>query len=237
MLYGLIIELPHVSIYSHTTDEPNGSGFTVADSKTSHQDCSSVNVEVPIVVKDENEAVHESYTPERPTQLALLSVAQHRHTGGIDSTRQRKSAIAPVSSSRNSLPTMTEGYRPPLLLSEGRPPLPPSVKSGSANEDSSSVCTPSVESNVHGHAVSSPTEVSPTNSTGVLPVSSKPSCTGDYSRRPRLCSLRQMSIEESLPADMSEIELLTGDIHSPVLSKAPFKRQKVSFCDVLVGGG
>ncbi len=54
-------------------------------------------------------------------------------------------------------------------------------------------------------------------------------------RRPRLSTLRQNSsdsLSDGLPEDMSEIELLTGDIHSPVLSsrrsRAPFKRQKVS---------
>lgn len=212
-------------MYSHVTDEPTGSGFTVP---TSHSDFSSVGVEVPIVVKDENETLNciddDSHNVERPTHPASLT-AQHCHTG-VGSTRQRRTAIAPLNSSRNSLPTMAEGYRPTLSLSENRPPLPPAGLPGdSANEDCNSVSSPSVQSNVESDdsIVGSPTETS-------NPVSSpKPSSTANHSHRPKLCSLRQISIDrENLPSDMSEIELLTGDIHSPVLSYKSQAPQKVS---------
>lgn len=65
----------------------------------------------------------------------------------------------------------------------------------------------------------------------------EPSPTTGNTRRPRLNTLKQTSLEsfsmENLPEDMSEIELLTGDLHSPVLSsrrsRVPFKRQEVGF--------
>lgn len=70
-----------------------------------------------------------------------------------------------------------------------------------------------------------------------------PSPTTGNTRRPRLQTLRQTSLEsftlENLPEDMSEIELLTGDLHSPVLStrrpRAPLKKQEVGHTLVCLG--
>lgn len=75
--------------------------------------------------------------------------------------------------------------------------------------------------------------VDQSNSTASLP--SKVSTTCDRSRRPQLLSLKQNSFEELLPADMSEIELLTGDIHTPVRKCEPvLRRQKVSYSSVCI---
>ena len=49
-------------------------------------------------------------------------------------------------------------------------------------------------------------------------VSEAPPTTRNHHRRPRLCTQSSMESQTSLPEDMSEIELLTGDLHDPVVS-------------------
>lgn len=172
-----------------------------------------------IVVQDENEAV-----PEASDTVAALERPIRQSVGP---TRQRRMAIAPLNLSRASLPALAEGYIPPLTLSEDTPTQSSPPHHQTDIEDTGS---PSEPRDTPDGDVCSPTEISQATSPVSTPITPKPSSSANYSRRPRLCSLRQISVESPTEADMSEIELLTGDIHSPVSSKRPhppFRRQKV----------
>lgn len=137
------------------------------------------------------------------------------------------------------------GLRSPIPLVNVNPPLtsPGAWELSSSKTPNSSNSTAPIESYQEKHHKS----VSPENSSDEIkrteelkedvtvhtePLCIEPSPTTGNTRRPRLGTLRQTSLEsfcmESLPEDMSEIELLTGDLHSPVLStRRPFKRQEV----------
>ena len=194
-------------------------------------------------------------TVAKTTSLSPLHQHQYHHLIPIStSPRRRKQVVAPFSMRRTAVSSyFNEPMPSDVLFSEVRLSLPhPDASSegkdpvtSSINEDQGLVTpvdstedlimVPPAEGIVtvssSDDSVKESTEDSsaPTSSVSICPESpARPN------RRPRLSTLRQNSSDsfsDGLPDDISEIELLTGDIHSPVLSsrrsRAPFKRQKV----------
>lgn len=171
--------------------------------------------------------------------------ASHRkdHLETSHSMRPRRAPISPLNASRCSLPHLGEGLRS-LGVDQRKPPITDTLPQGldscskvpddpstaeSSQEEQGGVVSPATVANV----VQPPVELEEEAVSSAVHTETSPK--NFRSRKPRLgCILRQNSLDsqaDNLPEDMSEIELLTGDLHSPMLStrrsKGPFKRQEV----------
>lgn len=141
-----------------------------------------------------------------------------------DGVRQRKAPVTSLGTSNTPLQHLDDKARRPYsLFSESRPPLPGSSSSEGIGSDMP------VDGDMNEQL---PSMVSIASSVVSLAGSPKSSPTTNR-RSSRLFSLRQNSIESQLDSLPAEIELLTGEVHSPVLSprkcKPTLKKQKVSF--------
>lgn len=168
---------------------------------------------------------------------------QHSNLGGghhmLSPTRVRhhEAPISPLTLNSCRL-SPGDGVLWPLHMSEARPPIP-----GSPEDDTNSLTLPGHNNasecitptpTLQQHYIMPPLTCEAPGSTDVdvqerdkNAVSEAPPTMSNHRRRPRLCTQSSIESQTSLPEDMSEIELLTGDLHTPVISKAPFKKQKV----------